>query len=205
LEVNGGWAKMALNRKALDHIVDTLKARPLGMSSVEEALALVTNTGISARVACMVGIHERVMRVGSLSESEPNLKAVFPSGEVEIELNRCAEEAWEGRFQWPWDDFCLLLSHHDKTASARIYGSCAAAIEGHYLKDETIPVIGLWDLGAAVVGVLTGQQIPPGGYCSARNELMHMARRAAELLSGISAAMPSDEAGGDTKGETVSS
>lgn len=90
-------------------------------------------------------------------------------------------------FKYPWDDFFIVLSHGSNAARARVYGSCAAAIEGHYLKDETIPVIGLWDLGAAMVEVLTGRSIPLAGYCSQRNEIVHSAQRAAELLSGIAA------------------
>jgi hypothetical protein len=178
---------MTLNRKGLDRIANLLKTRPLGLSSIEEALDLITSTGVSARIACTVGVHERLIRLVSASDSEPSLKAVFPSREVEIELNRRGPDAWEGIFKYPWDDFCLFLSHGNNAARARIYGSCAAAIESHYLKDETIPVIGVWDLGSAMVEVLTGQTVPPAGYFSDRNELIHTAKCAAELLSKIAA------------------
>jgi len=199
---------MALNRKALDNFVDTLRAQPLGMSTFEDALNLVTSTGISARLACIAGVHERLMRVASDADSEPNLVAVFPSGEVGVKLSRCAPDAWEGIFSAAVDDFFLLLSHEGKTARAQLHGSCAAAIEGHYLKDKTIPVIGLWDLGAAMVEVLTGQGIPPGGFHSERNELTHRAQRAVELLSGIAAQLRGDSPvtapDRETKGDTAS-
>jgi hypothetical protein len=62
---------MTLNRKGLDRIANLLKMRPLGLSSIEEALDLITSTGVSARFACTVGVHERLIRLVSASDSEP--------------------------------------------------------------------------------------------------------------------------------------
>jgi hypothetical protein len=174
-----------LNREALDRFVKTLKSNPSSMTSVEEALHLVTNTGVSARIACSVKLHQRCLHLLAGPNSEPMLKAVFPSREVEIQLNRSGQKEWEGVLEYPWDEFSLLLSSGLNVARVPIYGSCAATAAQHYLDDETTPVIGLCELGAAIAEVLTGQIIPAGLDLSTHRNVLHTAEHVAELLSAI--------------------
>lgn len=174
-----------LNRDALDRFANLLKANPSGMTGIEKALHLVTSTGISARIACSVGLHRTSLHLLADPNSEPTLNAVFPSREIEIQLTRSGQKEWKGVFEYPWDEFFLLLSTGSNVARVQIYGSCAASVAEHYLEDENIPLIVLCELGAAIAEVVTGRAVPAGPYLSARRKLVDTAERAAETLSAI--------------------
>jgi hypothetical protein len=176
-----------LNRDALGKFAETLKQRPRGMSSIEEATELVTETGVSCRVTCDVLDYQRQVRLHLVAstDSEPVLKVKFPARDEDVELHRSGRNEWEGVFEYHWDDFFLQLSYESRVARVRIYGPCAAAVAHHWQSDVTIPVLGLWEIGEAMVEVLTGQPIPAGPYVSELWGLLHTAERAAEVLSRI--------------------
>ncbi len=174
-----------MNREGLGRFADAISAAPLGMSSIEEAQNLMGVTGIAMRVACGVRMHECRVIVGTDDSTKPEVITNIYSREARLELDRYGEGRWQGGFEFPWDDFCMLLSYAGRSAKVRIHGSCSADVEGHHPFDETVPVIALGELGAAMVRIITGEAMPPAPYCSEFRAAIHTARCAAEVLSKL--------------------
>ncbi len=172
-----------------------LERKPLGMSSIEEAQQFLSDMGVSCNLACGLSEHEHCLQVRVGSVSAPELKGHFSGADIPIPLNQTDENRWEGRLRFPWEEFFLLLTSDERTAKVPIYGPCSAALTNNIILDESVPVVTLYELGAAVVEVMTGAPIQASGFCSERNEAIHTAQEAARILMAAS--------NNDTNGQRV--
>lgn len=164
-----------------------LTRKPLGMCSVEEAQQFLSDMRVSCKLACGVREHEHCLQLRvSGSISTPELRAHFPGADIPIDLNQMDKERWEGRLRFPWEEFFLLLTSDERAAKVPIYGPCSAALANNFPFDESVPVVTLYELGAAVVQVVTGASIQLGDFCSERNEAIHTAQEAGRILMAAS-------------------
>ena len=174
-----------LNAKELREFAAQLEEAPLCLSSFEQVTGQLARLGVKHRLSCDVqGLHQSF----ALMTKDPNvrLEMFFPGGTLPVRLSQHTQTSLRGSVEVPWEFFYLQISQRDRSEKVRVYGPCSSALANNVMYDETVPVIVLYELAAALVELLVGRPVPPGQFHGETKKALHTAHEAARILRKFS-------------------